>query len=121
VGLERSPLGLVSTTEELLGRKNSCSGLENLWGIQRTDFVAPLYPKKLALTSPTIFGRLVGIVHSQTQATEFSLVSLLINQTNFEHGPNSFVEILYKLRLFKASLQFNLSVIRCGEGGLASL
>jgi hypothetical protein len=29
VGLERGPLGLVSTIEELLGRKNSCSGLEN--------------------------------------------------------------------------------------------
>jgi hypothetical protein len=29
VGLERSPLSLVSTTEELLGRNNSGSGLEN--------------------------------------------------------------------------------------------
>jgi hypothetical protein len=29
VGLERGPLSLVSTTEELLGRKNSGSGLEN--------------------------------------------------------------------------------------------
>jgi hypothetical protein len=29
VGLERSPLSLVSTIEELLGRKNSGSGLEN--------------------------------------------------------------------------------------------
>jgi hypothetical protein len=29
VGLERSPLSLVSTTEELLGRKSSDSGLEN--------------------------------------------------------------------------------------------
>jgi hypothetical protein len=29
VGLERGPLSLVSTTEELLGRENSCSGLEN--------------------------------------------------------------------------------------------
>jgi hypothetical protein len=28
VGLERSPLSLMSTTEELLGRKNSDSGLE---------------------------------------------------------------------------------------------
>jgi hypothetical protein len=28
VGLERGPLSLVSTTEELLGRKNSDSGLE---------------------------------------------------------------------------------------------
>jgi hypothetical protein len=29
VGLERGPLSLVSTTEELLDRKSSCSGLEN--------------------------------------------------------------------------------------------
>jgi hypothetical protein len=29
VGLVRSPLSLVSTTEELLGRNGSCSGLEN--------------------------------------------------------------------------------------------
>jgi hypothetical protein len=28
VGLERGPLGLVSATEELLGRKSSGSGLE---------------------------------------------------------------------------------------------
>jgi hypothetical protein len=28
VGLERGPLSLVSTTEQLLGRKNSGSGLE---------------------------------------------------------------------------------------------
>jgi hypothetical protein len=29
VGLERGPLSLVSTIEELVGRKSSCSGLEN--------------------------------------------------------------------------------------------
>jgi hypothetical protein len=29
VGLERGPLSLVSTTEELLGRKSSGSGLKN--------------------------------------------------------------------------------------------
>jgi hypothetical protein len=28
VGLERGPLSLVSTTEELLGRNSSCAGLE---------------------------------------------------------------------------------------------
>jgi hypothetical protein len=30
VGLERGPLSLVSTTEDLLGRDNSGSGLENI-------------------------------------------------------------------------------------------
>jgi len=36
--------------------------------------VTPLYPQKLALTSPTVGGRSVGIVRSRTKATEFSLV-----------------------------------------------
>jgi len=33
--------------------------------------VTPLYPQKLALTSPTGGGRSVGIVCSRTKATEF--------------------------------------------------
>jgi hypothetical protein len=33
-----------------------------------------LYPQKLAITSPTSGGRSVGIVRSQTQTMEFSLV-----------------------------------------------
>jgi hypothetical protein len=36
--------------------------------------VTPLYPQKLALTSPTGGSRSVGIVHMRTKATEFSLV-----------------------------------------------
>jgi len=44
-------------------------------GIRCADHVTPLYPQKLALTSPTGGGRSVGIVHSRTKATEFSLVS----------------------------------------------
>jgi len=32
--------------------------------------VTPLYPQKLALTSPTGGGRSVGIVRSRTKATE---------------------------------------------------
>jgi hypothetical protein len=47
VGLERGPLSLVSTTEELLD------------------------PQKLAITSPTSGGRSVGIVRSRTQTMEF--------------------------------------------------
>ena len=35
------------------------------------DHVTPLYPKKLALTSPTGGGRSVGIVRVRTKATEF--------------------------------------------------
>ena len=42
-------------------------------GNRCADHVTPLYPQKLALTSPTGDGRSVGIVRSRTKATEFSL------------------------------------------------
>jgi len=43
-------------------------------GTRCADHVTPLYPKKLALTSPTSGGRSVGVVRVRTKATEFSLV-----------------------------------------------
>jgi hypothetical protein len=60
VGLERGPLSLVRITEELPERKSSGSGLENRLttvGIRCADHATPLYPQKLALTSPTSCGR----------------------------------------------------------------
>jgi hypothetical protein len=75
VGLERGPLSLVSTTEELLGRKSSGSCLENRKYGRRDPSHWPrdtLYPQKLAITSPTSGGRSVGIVRSRTQTMEFS-------------------------------------------------
>ena len=39
-------------------------------GIRCADHVTPLYPQKLALTSPTGGGRSVGIIRSRTKATE---------------------------------------------------
>jgi hypothetical protein len=80
VGLERGPLSLVSTIEELLERKSSGSGLENreygsrdmpLW------LRGTIYPQKLVLTSVISGGRSVGIVRSRTQATEFVCSHLL--------------------------------------------
>jgi hypothetical protein len=74
VGLERGPLSLVSTTGELLGRKSSGSGLESReYGRKDPShrLRGTFYPQKLAPTSPTSGGRSVGIVLSQTQATEF--------------------------------------------------
>jgi hypothetical protein len=73
VGLERGPLSLVSTNEELLGRKNSGSGLESrntALGIRHAENATPLYPHKLALTLPTSGVRSVGIVRSQTKTME---------------------------------------------------
>ena len=40
-------------------------------GIRCADHVTPLYPQKLALTSPTGGGRSVGLVLSRTKATGF--------------------------------------------------
>jgi hypothetical protein len=74
------PLSLVSTIEEPLERKRSCSGLENRdydrrdpsrW-LRRTQ-----YPQKLALTSLTSGGHSVGIVRSRTQATGLVLVCIV--------------------------------------------
>jgi len=44
--------------------------------------VTPLYPQKLALTSPTGGGRSVGIVRLRTKATEFSFSLTYINDDN---------------------------------------
>jgi hypothetical protein len=74
VGLERGPLSLVSTIEELLGRKGSGSGIEIREYGRRDQSHWPrgiLYPQKLALTSPKIGGRSVGRVRSRTQAIVF--------------------------------------------------
>jgi hypothetical protein len=74
LGLERGPLSLVRTNEELLERKSSGSGLESREYGRRDPSRWPrgtLYPQKLALTSPISGSRSVGIVRSLTQATEF--------------------------------------------------
>jgi hypothetical protein len=68
---------LVSTIEELLERNSSGSGLESREYGSRDPSRWPrvsFYPQKLALTSQTGGGSSVGIVRSQTQATEFSSV-----------------------------------------------
>jgi hypothetical protein len=47
VGLERGPLSLMSTTEELLGRNSSGSGLESREYGHRDSSSGTLYPKKV--------------------------------------------------------------------------
>jgi hypothetical protein len=72
VGVEQGPLSLVSTIEELLGRKSSGSGLESReygCGICYVNQGTPLYPQKLTLTSLTSGGRSVGTVSPRTEAT----------------------------------------------------
>jgi hypothetical protein len=79
VGLERGPLSLVSTIEELLGRNSSGSGLENREYGRGDPLRWPcdtLYPQKFALTSPKSSGRSVGIVSLRTKVTEFFFIYL---------------------------------------------
>jgi hypothetical protein len=77
LGLKRGPFRLVSTIEELLGRKSSSSGLENRDHGRLDPRSWPrgtLFPQDLTLTLLTSGGRSVGIVHSRSQATEFFFV-----------------------------------------------
>jgi hypothetical protein len=73
MGLERGPLSLVSTIEELLERK-SCGSFLEIREYGRGDpsrwTRGTLYSQKLALTLPTWDCLSVGIVRSRTQATE---------------------------------------------------
>jgi hypothetical protein len=74
MSLEWGPLSLVRTTEKLLGR-NSGSGLESReYGSRRSVMLTTwhLYPRKLALTSPTSGCRSVDIVRSHNRAMMFS-------------------------------------------------
>jgi hypothetical protein len=76
-----SGTGSTQPLEELLGRKSSGFGLENREYGNRDPSRCPrrtLYPQKLALTSPTRSGHSVGIVLSQTQATELVFSTYLI-------------------------------------------
>jgi hypothetical protein len=74
VGLERGSLSLLSTIEELRERKKLLFRFKNQEYHRRDPSRWPrgtFYSQKLAITSPTIGGRSVGIVRSRTQATEF--------------------------------------------------
>jgi hypothetical protein len=79
VGLERGPLSLVSTIEELLEIKSSGSGLENRDYGRRDSSRwqrGTVYPQQLTLTSSTSCGRSVGIVRSRTQAMELKEIHM---------------------------------------------
>jgi hypothetical protein len=73
VSLQRCPLSLKSTIEELFGRKCSGSGLESREYGRRDPLRLPhntLYPQKLAMTSLTSRDFSVVVVRSQTKVTE---------------------------------------------------
>jgi hypothetical protein len=91
VGLDRGPLSLVSTIEELLGRKSSGSHLESREygrGDQLRWPSGNRYPQELALTLTTSGGRQsLGIVRSWTKATE--LVGYLLTYLDYTYNPES--------------------------------
>jgi hypothetical protein len=82
VGLEQGPLSLASITEELLEWKSSGFGSRKLRltavGIRCADHVTLSNLQKLALTSATSGGSLVGIVRLRTKVTEFSYVLYVV-------------------------------------------
>jgi hypothetical protein len=93
-------LRLVSTIEELLLRKVAVpvqkTGITAI-GIHRADYMSPLYPQLLELTSPTIGGHSVGILHSWTKAMEFIIYHtgntrshhpLQLNQARNDYHPH---------------------------------
>jgi hypothetical protein len=96
VDLERGPLSLVSTTEELLEGKSSGSGLENRERGRGDPLRWPrdtLCQQTLTLRSSTSGGSSVGIVRSRTQATELLLL-LFCPQT--ETGSSNWVRLSSK-------------------------
>jgi hypothetical protein len=102
VGLERGPFSLVSTIEELLGRKCSGSGLEIREYGRRDPSRWPLgifYLQKLGLTSLTSGSRSVGIVRSRTQAIGFNFSFLLMKLWKWSLGLTSRFVVTVSFRL----------------------
>jgi hypothetical protein len=83
VGLERGPLSLVSTTEELLGRKSSGSGLESR-EYSRRDFFLFIYSFGVGLESP--FCQLQAI-HIKRFCKYFQLRFYIIRTQNTHKHP----------------------------------
>jgi len=77
-------------------------------GTHCADHVTPLYPQKLALTSPTGGGRSVGIVRVRTKATE--LVNYILS-----------VSFSSKCSLFNNSNVFGSCVIHILYTGCAKI
>jgi hypothetical protein len=84
VGLERGPLSLVSTTEELIGRKSSCSRLESWEYGWREPLRWPrgtFYPQKLALTSLTIAHSVLFASELMPRIFFYGIFLLLLRQS----------------------------------------
>jgi hypothetical protein len=79
VGLERGPLSLASTIEELLERKSSGSGLQNRdYGRRESAALATRYPSIRKSWQATSGSRSVSTDQLRTKATELLLLLLLL-------------------------------------------
>jgi hypothetical protein len=132
VGLERGPLSLVSTNEELPGRKSSGSGQDHWeygggqhWSYGGGDpsrWSRDIFsPQKLALTSPTSGGRSVGIVRLRTKATELLCLKVhpLWEMKCFifwETSPLYVVCYIPEDKIFVRMWTHDVSLIRCYAG-----
>jgi hypothetical protein len=114
VGLERGPISLVSTTEELFGRNTSGFALESREYGRRDPSRWPsgtLYPQKLALTSVTSRCRSVGIVRSRTQATGFSFYFSIIIGSPFALSPKSILKLSIFCRQVNCDVFPNMDLV----------
>ena len=102
VGLEWGPLSLVRSSEELLEWKSSGSKSRKqrltTVGTRCADHVTPLYPQKLAVTSPTGGGRSVGIVRVLTKATEFYTYVIVHYSSFHDHSKHCRILQVHNLR-----------------------
>jgi hypothetical protein len=115
----------VSTIEELIGRKNSGSGLEKnentAVGIRCADQATSLYPQRLALTSPTSGGRSIGIACSRTKGHGV----IIVNRVSFSLNDNLFFRsemLLYPSTVSSSTIsvitlinKISLSILKIGE------
>jgi hypothetical protein len=118
VGLERGPLCLVSTTEELLERKSSGTILEiRDYGRRGSAALTTLHPsirKKLPLTSPKNGGRSVGIVRLRTRATEFLLLLLCVVDELRATAVNSVQQSCFLVRSYWVWIQATGMIFKLG-------
>jgi len=86
-------------------------------GTRCADHVTPLYPQKLALTSPTGGGRSVGIVRVRTKATEFFYIVCYFFSAKciLFHNSNVFGSCIIHI-LYTGVLKFKKKIIPAPKG-----
>jgi hypothetical protein len=94
VGLERGPLNLVSTTEELLERKSMGFCLENrkYVGIRHADHVTPSIRKSWSNFADK--RRSLGQYRSRTPSTEFSFTHMLELRVGSNNGDDNTADFI---------------------------